>query len=455
VKNSIQSRLIISASFVFFCFLGLAGLALDAAYQKGAQNALNERLQIHLYSILAAAELSKDNKIIMPSGLSEPRFAQIDSGLSAFVFDDIGHLVWRSASSAGDTVKTQKELGIGEKNIINKRSDNQPVIELRYKAVLENSNGLSKAFEFIVVESTRSLDSQVSGFRAVLWQWLGGIAVLLMVVQFFILRKSLEPLRKIVSDLEKIQVGEREHLDNHYSEELKDIADTLNRLVDNERSHLLRYRNTLADLAHSLKTPISVLTGLYEQGSLLGKDVDILKKQTLRMRQSVDFQLHKAAVKGHQTLNKPLHLEPIIEQIIASLTKVYAEKHIFITKSIDTNIKFNAEKGDVFEFFGNLIDNAFKWANTTINITVQYVAQTKNTLAGIQIFIEDDGPGISADMLTNVMQRSTRMDESITGSGIGLAIVKELVDRYEGELTSERGNLGGQAWLIKLPGRAV
>lgn len=455
MKNSIQSRLIISASFVFFCFLGLAGLALDAAYQKGAQNALNERLQIHLYSILAAAELSKDNKIIMSSGLSEPRFAQIDSGLSAFVFDDIGRLVWRSASSAGDTVKTQKELGIGEKNIINKRLDNQPVIELRYKAVLENSNGLSKAFEFIVVESTRSLDSQVSGFRAVLWQWLGGIAVLLMVVQFFILRKSLEPLRKIVSDLEKIQVGEREHLDNHYSEELKDIADTLNRLVDNERSHLLRYRNTLADLAHSLKTPISVLTGLYEQGSLLGKDVDILKKQTLRMRQSVDFQLHKAAVKGHQTLNKPLHLEPIIEQIIASLTKVYAEKHISITKSIDTNIKFNAEKGDVFEFFGNLIDNAFKWANTTINITVQYVAQTKNTLAGIQIFIEDDGPGISSDMLTDVMQRSARMDESITGSGIGLAIVKELVDRYEGEMTSKRGNLGGQAWLIKLPGRAV
>lgn len=451
MKNSIQSRLIISASFVLFCFLGLAGFALDAAYQKGAQNALNERLQIHLYSILAAVELSKNNKIIMPSGLSEPRFSQIDSGLSAFVFDDIGRLVWRSASSAGQTVKTQKELEVGEKNVINKRSNNQHNIELRYKAVLENLNGHSKAFEFIVIESARSLDHQVSGFRAVLWQWLGGIAVLLMIVQLFILRKSLEPLRKIVSDMERIQVGEREHLDNHYSEELKDIADTLNRLVENERSHILRYRNTLADLAHSLKTPISVLTGLYEQGSLLGEDVETLKKQTLRMRQSVDFQLQKAAVKGHQTLNKPLELEPIIGQILASLDKVYAGKQLVISKNIDKKIKFSAEKGDVFELFGNLLDNAYKWANTRVNISVHSVEQTKNNSAGLQIYIEDDGPGISSDKLTDVMQRSARMDESISRSGIGLAIVKELVDSYEGEMTSEQGSLGGQAWLIKLP----
>ncbi|MDX2424833.1 MAG: ATP-binding protein [Cycloclasticus sp.] len=455
MKNSIQSRLIISASFVLFCFFGLAGFALDTAYQKGAQNALNERLQIHLYSILAAAELSKDNKIIMSSGLSEPRFAQIDSGLSAFVFDDIGRLVWRSASSAGDTVKTQKELGVGEKNIINKRSDNQPVIELRYKAVLENSNGLSKAFEFIVVESTRSLDSQVSGFRAVLWQWLGGVAVLLMVIQFFILRRSLEPLRKIVFDLEKIQVGEREHLDNHYSEELKDIADTLNRLVDNERSHLLRYRNTLADLAHSLKTPISVLTGLYEQGSLSVKDVDILKKQTLRMRQSVDFQLHKAAVKGHQTLNKPLHLEPLIEQILGSLDKVYSDKQLVVSTSIDKNIKFSAEKGDLFELFGNLLDNAYKWANTRVSITAHSVEKTKSTPPGIQIIIEDDGPGIPKDKLSEVMQRGTRVDESIAENGIGLAIVNELIGLYKGEMTSVESSFGGQAWLIKIPGRAV
>ena len=455
MSSSIQSRLIISASFVLFCFLGLAAFALDAAYQKGAQNALNERLQIHLYSILATAELSKNNKLIMPSGLSEPRFAQIDSGLFAYVFDEKGLLVWRSASSTGQTVKPHKNLGIGEKNVVNKRLINQSGVELRYKAVLENSFGLSNVFEFVVIESRQSLDSQVAGFRTVLWQWLGGIAVLLLIVQFFILRKGLEPLRKIVLDLEKIQVGDREHLDNHYSEELKDIADTLNRLVDNERNHLLRYRNTLADLAHSLKTPISVLTGLYEQGNLSANDVVILKKQTLQMRQSVDYQLQKAAVKGHQTLNKPLELEPLIEQILGSLDKVYSDKQLVVSTSIDKNIKFNAEKGDLFELFGNLLDNAYKWANSRVSINVHSIEQTKNTHAGIQIIVEDDGPGISADRLSEVMQRGVRVDESIAENGIGLSIVNELIGFYKGEMTSVESSFGGQAWLIKIPSRAV
>ncbi|MEH6503829.1 MAG: ATP-binding protein [Cycloclasticus sp.] len=455
MSSSIQSRLVISASFILFCFLGLAGFALDAAYQKGAQNALNERLQIHLYSILAAAELSEENKFLMPSGLSEPRFEQVDSGLSAYVFDEKGQLVWRSTSSAGKEVQEHKKLGIGEKNFIKKRLINQADIELRFKAVLDNTSGFPSAFEFVVIESTQSLDSQISGFRAVLWQWLGGIAVLLLIVQFFILRKSLEPLRKIVFDLEKIQAGDREHLDNHYSEELKDIADTLNRLVDNERNHLLRYRNTLADLAHSLKTPISVLTGLYEQGSLSTNDVAILKKQTLQMRQSVDYQLQKAAVKGHQTLNKPLELEPLIEQILSSLDKVYSDKQLVVSTSIDKNIKFNAEKGDLFELFGNLLDNAYKWANSRVSINVHSIEQTKNTPAGIQIIVEDDGPGISADRLSEVMQRGVRVDESIAENGIGLAIVNELIGFYKGEMTSVESSFGGQAWLIKIPGRAV
>ncbi len=452
MKSSIQSRLVFSASVVLFCFLGLAGFVLDKAYQKGAQTALNDRLQIHLYSILATAELSKNSRLMMPSGLSEPKFSQVDSGLYAYIFNNDGTIAWRSSSSAGETITPVRSLNPGEKSILNNRlEEGSSNAELHYKAILESPFGQSSAFEFVVIESTQSVDSQIAGFRSVLWQWLGGISFLLIIIQFWIIRLSLQPLRHIVSDLEKIQLGDAKHLANHYSEELKDIANTLNRLIDNERTHLKRYRNTLADLAHSLKTPLSVLTGLYGQNKLSTDDIKTLESQTLQMRQLVDYQLQKAAAKGHQTLAAPLHIQPIIKQITTSLDKVYLEKKLSIVSRIDDSIKFNAEKGDMFELFGNLLDNAYKWASSSVNISVQIPTNKEGEPLGMQIIIEDDGPGIPLDKLNNVLQRGIRADETTQGHGIGLAVVKELVSLYKGTLKSSSSALGGQRWVIVLP----
>lgn len=281
-----------------------------------------------------------------------------------------------------------------------------------------------------------------------LWQWLGGIGLLLIIIQFWIIRMNLKPLRHIVEDLEKIQTGDAEHLGNHYSDELKDIANTLNRLIDNERTHLKRYRNTLADLAHSLKTPLSVLTGIYEQTNLDKADQKTIENQTLIMKQLVDYQLQKAAAKGHQTLMLPLNLESIINQLTSSLDKVYIDKKLTITTNIDKAIKFNAEKGDMFELFGNLLDNAYKWANTSVRVDLQMV---NNNGQELRIIIEDDGPGILTEEIDNVLQRGIRADEATHGHGIGLAVVNELVSLYGGSLTSLKSSLGGQKWIILLP----
>jgi two-component system, OmpR family, sensor histidine kinase PhoQ len=451
VTSSIQSRLIVSASVVLFCFLGLAGAALDTAYQKGAKNALYERLQIHLYSILANAELSNNGKLILPSKPAEPRFSQVDSGLYAYVFDDNGQLVWRSHSSAGQVDVVLNDLTPGEKFFKQQKKAGELAVELHYKVILENANGQSKPFQLVIRESTRGLDSQVAGFRTVLWQWLGGIAFILLIVQFLILRQSLEPLRKIVQDLNEIRLAERDHLDNQYGEELKDIADTLNKLIDNERMHLRRYRNTLADLAHSLKTPLSVLMGLYGQGDLSRKDMGVFKSHTLQMRQLVDYQLHKAAVKGHQTMAKQVELEPIVQQIIGSLHKVYKHKHLKVDVKFDEHIKYSIEKGDLFELLGNLLDNAFNWAKTELSVSAKVVKESIDSPSGVQIIIEDDGPGIAADDLASALQRGIKVDESMAGNGIGLAIVNEVVDSYRGTFRSEQGGLGGQRWLIFLP----
>jgi len=451
VSTSIQSRLVLSASFVLFCFLGLAGFALDRAYQNGAQKALNERLQIHLYSILAEAELTQNNQLMMRSALSDPRFRQPDSGLYVFVFNQNGKLAWRSLSSAGFNVKPLKQLTTGLNRYIENSLYEQASIELHYQAILEGSAGQSRVFEFIVVESSQSMNNQIAGFRSELWQWLGGIGFLLILTQFVIIRTSLKPLRLIVNDLENIQQGHTQQLDHNYSDELKELASMLNKLITNERTHLKRYRDTLADLAHSLKTPLSVLTGLYTQEKLTTADVQMLKTQTQQMRQLVDYQLQKAAAKGHQTLAAPLALQPIIQQLIDSLNKVYIDKHLTASVNISTDIKFSAERGDMYELFGNLLDNAYKWADSAVTISVQQYDNAELKQQGIKIVIEDDGPGIQAEQLAAVLQRGIRVDESVNGHGIGLAVINELVALYNGTLESKPCELGGQHWVIYLP----
>jgi two-component system sensor histidine kinase PhoQ len=453
MNSSIQSRLLVSASIVLIGFLSLAAFVLDAAYKRGAQQALHDQLQIHLYSILAKAELSRNNRLMVPSGLSEPRFMQVASGLYAYIFDTKGEVVWRSSSSTGEQTNSVKSLSPGQKTFIRSSSLERPSIELHYKAILENAFEQSTTFEFVVIESSDSLDNQVASFRSVLWQWLGGIGFLLLIVQFFIIRISLQPLRHIVLNIEEIQQGNAQHLNTHYSDELKDIANTLNRLIDNERTHLKRYRNTLADLAHSLKTPLSVLTGLYGQKSLSTHDIKTLETQTLQMRQLVDYQLQKAAAKGHQTLALPLSIEPIIQQITTSLNKVYLDKQLTVVTNIDDSIKFNAEQGDMFEIFGNLLDNAYKWANSNIYIRVQINSNNDSAKQGVKIIIEDDGPGIPKNELDNMLKRGIRADESTHGHGIGLAVVNELVSLYNGSLESGTGDLDGQRWTIFLPNR--
>lgn len=453
MRGSIQSRLLISASLILVFFFSLAGFVLDTAYKKGIERSLRERLQIHLYSMLASAELTKNLKVIIPSNLPEPRFSQIDSGLLAYAFDDSGKQVWRSKSSTGYTLGPLTNIKPGKRQfILSSDLSDAFYMQLHFKAVLENKFKKTAPVEFVIVESMSSVELQIADFRSVLWTWLGSIGVLLIIAQLLVLKRSLKPLRHIVEDLEAIQQGERQHLESHYSLELKDIANTLNRLIDNERTHLQRYRNTLSDLAHSLKTPLSVLTGVYEKKQLDSEDINTIEKQTLIMRQLVDYQLNKAATKGHQTLTEALSLQPVILQLTDSLDKVYFDKSLTVIKRID-EVSFYAEKGDIFELFGNLLDNAYKWARTEVIIELLTVKDNNGDGEGVQIIIEDDGPGIEKGDVVKVLKRGIRADETTQGHGIGLAVVNELVTMYKGTIESEVGELGGQKWVVFLPGR--
>ncbi len=447
MKGSLTVRLLVSASLILMAFFGAAGVALETAFKRGAEQAMQERLQIHIYALLSSANLASSGRLSLPTTLPEARFSLPGSGLYAVVFDVHGKLIWQSESSLGININPRTGLQAGQAEFV--IPENGPFI-LYYPVVWENTGGADK-YLFAVAEDAEVVVRQVTGFRTTLWQWLGGIGFLLLVVQVGVQSWSLLPLRSIAKELEAIETGEKHRLDGRYPRELQGIAANTNALLESERAHLERYRNTLSNLAHSLKTPLAILRGCCNDKSLTFELNTTMNEQVQRMDELVEYQLHRAAARGQKKLSASIPVMPIIGKIVAALDKVYASKGVSVTLDANGNECFICEEGDLFEIAGNLIDNAYKWCHCKVHITVRLESERNKKHPGLSLVVEDDGPGIPKEKVEQVLRRGIRADERTKGHGIGLAVVNELVQLSGGQLHSDKSRYGGTCWDVWLP----
>ncbi len=447
---SLNTRLLLAASLVLAAFLGSTGLILDRAFRDSAETALRDRLQTNIYALLAAADLDTRGQLHLPDALPEARFSTPGSGLYAEVDHDNGTRIWRSPSALGLQIPFITKLPAGERRFITLALSNHTVLSaLSFGVAWETSAGAVQNYTFSVAENLDGLNAQVQRFRHSLWAWLGGVALVLLAVQGSILRWSLAPLRRVTADLAEIEAGRRTELIGHYPRELRGLTDNLNALIRHERSHLERYRHTLDDLAHSLKTPLAVL-----RGTLGGNAVDPafqrnVQEQVDRMSQIVQYQLQRAATSGRTTLTAPIAVAAAAQKVVSSLDKVYAGKNIKCKVRIDDKVFFHGDEGDLLELLGNLLDNAYKWCYETVAISAQALINTSH--AGLVLNVEDDGPGIPLEMAQIVLQRGMRMDSTTPGQGIGLAVVQDIVRIYGGTLEIGTSQLGGAHLTVRLP----
>lgn len=438
-----------AAALVLLFFFALVGVVLERSFLKSTEQALKENLQVQVYSLLSAAELPSSGRLSMPTTLHEPRFSDPGSGLCAFIASMSAKskvVIWRSPSAMGvDDVAIPDKISAG-KAVFELDTDNNRYI-LHYKVIWETNRKIAREYVVSVTEDEHFVRTQVDRFRNTLLLWLGLVAVLLMIIQLLVLRWGLKPLRTIVNDLEQIEAGEKQRLDGVYPSELESLAGNLNILINSERAHLERYRNTLADLAHSLKTPLAILRGCVHSA---GEQSQIMEDQIARMNEIVEYQLQRAAIKGQKKMTGKVELVAIIHKIIASLNKVYSDKNIQFQLDLPDSCWVYCEEGDVYEIFGNLLDNACKWCKQRIIVRVD----NPNRAIGssFTVHIEDDGPGIPVDKLQAILQRGVRADENIHGHGIGMAVVYELVNLLGGQLKGLKSPaLGGMCWKVYLP----
>ncbi|TAN70335.1 MAG: sensor histidine kinase [Methylobacter sp.] len=443
--KSLSFRLLVSAGLVLASFFALVSVVLEQGFRESAEQALKEKLQVHVYSLLSAGELKNSGDLIMPSNLPEPRFATPGSGLYGFIHPAKKNLIWRSPSAIGLDIALPPELRPGTMLFL---LTEQGRYALHYAVIWRNVAGVEREYIFTVAEDAQFVSTQVARFRETLRAWLLALGLFLIFIQLALLRWSLKPLRIIVKDLEAIEQGGKTHLDGDYATELEGLAGNLNAFISSERAHLERYRNALADLAHSLKTPLSILRGCVESFSVNQASV---KEQIFRMDEIVEYQLQRAAAKGEHKTTRTVDLSVVIKKISASLAKVYIDKNIIFDMAVPEQSLVYYEEGDLYEIAGNLIDNACKWCRSTVKVSVSVNERKGRRNFAVLLQIEDDGPGIPADKLLEILKRGVRADENIHGHGIGMAVVYELVGLLDGLLEGKKSEtLGGMKWCVYL-----
>ncbi len=443
---SIQTRLIISFSILLFAFLGLTGVVLDRAFRNSVEAGGAERLQVQIYLLLAAAEIS-DGEFYFLEDLREPKFSQLNSGLYGFISSPSLGELWRSDSALtftlADSQILRQAVQVGEtqfSKILD--ADGDEFFVLSYGILWEN--GISE-YNFTVIEDAAPYYSEISNFRTSLWSWLGGVAVLLLMFQFFLMRWGLSPLLRMARDLKQIESGEKNQLTEDYPKELQGVTNNLNVLIETERKQQDRYRTTLGDLAHSLKTPLAVIAGIMQALSTRPKDtkqqLEAVDEQLVRMNQIVSYQLQRAVQSNSgSALAKQVPVMPIAIKVLDALQKVYRDKAVVVQTQLAVDAVFHGDERDLLEVLGNVLDNAFKYGHSQVRISAETKAHNP---PGLQIVIEDDGPGISAEKQEFVLQRGARADTLVQGQGIGLAVVTDIVDSYDGTIEVAFSDLGG------------
>lgn len=447
--QSLNLRLTLAASLVLTIFLGFAGWALDRAYRDSAETAVREHLQAAIYGLLAAADMDRKGNLTLPEGLPEERFQRPGSGLYATVMAADGVIVWQSPSQLGQQLPPPAHIPPGGWSFARQPSVSAgDLFVLSFGSAWELGKR-SLQFTFSVSEDPAAYAAQVNRFRRGLWGWFAALAVGLLVAQGLVLRWGLSPLRRVERDLAAVENGTQDALTGSYPRELRGLTDNLNALVKTERARLTRYRDALADLAHSLKTPLAVLRGAGQQNSTGQPLEQLVKEQTERMGQIVDYQLQRAATSGRTTLMAPVAIAPLLQRILNTLEKVYAERRLKLSLEVNTDVQFRADEADLMELSGNLLDNACKWAKHQVKVSAHI--KTLGADQTLVLSIEDDGPGIAPDQRDAVLARGVRIDTSVPGQGIGLAVARDITAAYGGQINiGSSPSLGGAQFQASL-----
>lgn len=445
---SLQARLLVTLALLLLAAAGVAAWALDSLYRDLGLRARQDVLETQVIALISSADIDSEGRLV-PENLAEPRLATPGSGLYAEILSSRGS--WRSPSALGSGLNLDARPATGERLFEHsKLADGTRVLGFSLGIRWELADGSTRDFIMRAAESLEPWYQEIVRVRA--WLLSGSIllGLLLLAGLAIALRIALRPLRRLETEIVDVEAGRRELLGSGWPRELAGVTGNLNALLAGERKRLERYRTTLGNLAHSLKTPLAALHGLIESGQ---SDRRALTPQLDRMQDIVQHHLKRSVFGGTgATLTDLPVIEPL-EQLRSALAKVYSGKAPRATLAVAPGTAYPIDVGDFLELAGNLMDNAWKYCKAEVAVRATPWTSADWRRPGLVLDIEDDGRGIAPSERARVLERGARADESVTGQGIGLSVAREIAAAYSGTLEIGDSRLGGARMSVRLPGR--
>ena len=453
--NSLALRLFLSATAWTVVILLVTGVILSTVYRHAEERSFDRRLGVYLKTLVADVASPEDSGEKFPQSIGEPLF---DLPLSGWYWQvtrldqqkpDVhsSRSLWDSALPRLDERKVPTDATGSRQGYVEGPEEQR--LRLVERTIDLGDDG---RFLIAVAGDAAEIDGDMRAFDEALTVTFCVLAIVLLLTTTFQVQFGLAPLKRISEGLAAIRSGTAERLEGRFPEEIAPLARETNALIEANREIIERARTHVGNLAHALKTPLSVIVN---EAASRGEDAFAVKvrEQTAIMRDQVTRHLERARLAaGLSSIGTVTEIRPVLIALARTMEKIHHDRGIAIDVEAAENLRFRGERQDLEEMVGNLVDNACKWAKSRVAVEV---AQPRRDASNprVSLLIDDDGPGLSASEREEMQaaQRGRRLDETKPGSGLGLSIVVELAGLYGGELSLETAPIGGLRAELVLP----
>jgi len=435
---ALSTRLILGAAVWLILILALGGGVLTWAFRDTVENEFSRRLDAVLNGMIASMATTADGGVTLTHPVGDPRFEQVYSGWYWQLTEPSGTLL-RSRSLWDSTLQP---TGSDTKLHLNRTQgpNGEPLLVAERDIEFPDIEGF---VHVMVAGDLREVGDGVHRFNLLLISALVLLGLGLVVAVLIQVRFGLRPLRLLAADLDAVRRGTHPRLADHYPKEVAPLATVMNGVLDKDAELIERARRHVGNLAHGLKTPLSVISAEMEGEP----DRRVLREQVQVMRRLIEHHLGRAsAVAGAGgRIGAATPVAVTARSIAGALSKVFADKNVYIDIEVDDAVVFPGHREDLEEILGNLMENACKWSSSRVRVSAEQTADE------VQLVVEDDGPGMSATQAAEASRRGKRFDEIAPGWGLGLSIVADLVEVTGGSLSLTESPLGGLKACIEYP----
>lgn len=448
--KTLSARLFLLSSFVALIGVAIVAFAISTDYRRNTENRFQELLAANAYNLMGTIEVDEDGTLTGFPNLGDARYTRFDSGWYWSV-EKISSPAIRLTSPSLADQQILVPAGIPLDETFQRSFDlednaKQKLMGLEAQVILGEGNDL---YSFRITANKESLLSDVRNFGRRLAIILCIFALSMVLATYFLVRFGLRPLVAATDSLAEIRAGKSQYIAGSFPDEIQPLIDETNALIKSNNVIIERARTQVGNLAHSLKTPLAVMNNELS-GARSGK-LKLLAEQLAEMQRQVQVYLERARISARRsTALARTEVAPVLEKLATVVGKLNPDIKFNADLQNANGLVFEGEEHDFQEIFGNLLENAAKFASSRVVVSTQLASDTGDA---ITIHVEDDGPGMTKTEISQAQKRGNRIDEGGRGWGLGLSIVHDIIDEYDGTIHLSKSEFGGLKASVKLPGR--